>query len=355
MRAQKMLLSGILVITILASYSLSPVSYAKPIKIGFILKTMQEERYKKDKQVFTETVEKLGGTVLFDSCNNDEQMQISKVETMLSKKIDVLVIQPVNSNTAGTLVDNAYQKRTRVISYDMIIANTKHLSYFLTQDSFAVGYLQAEEAIKKGYTGNWILLRGQPNDSNAEAFSQGVIETAQKNNITIIVDKSHIGWSPELAQATVEDAIAKYGIDKISAIIANNSGLAWGALQALESKKVPAGKIFIAGSDADLRNCQAIFQGRIAADIYKAIQPLAAAAAQTAMLLAENKSIDEKSLDSCRDSLMDTFNKTFKLTTMNNGSIDIPAIITPVYLVTKETMNDTVVAGGFHREEAVKQ
>ena len=36
-------------------------------KIGFILSTMQEERYQRDKAVFEATVKKLGGEVVFAS------------------------------------------------------------------------------------------------------------------------------------------------------------------------------------------------------------------------------------------------------------------------------------------------
>ena len=50
------------------------------IKIGFILSTMQQERYKKEKKYFIKRVEELGGEVLFDESYNTASIQYQKVE-----------------------------------------------------------------------------------------------------------------------------------------------------------------------------------------------------------------------------------------------------------------------------------
>lgn len=314
-------------------------------RVGFILKTFQEERYKKDRAEFEKAVKEMGGEVLFDSCNNDEPTQISKVETMLTRGIDALVLQPVNSNTAGSLVEKAHEKGVRVISYDTIIKNID-LDYFVTQDSLAVGYLQAEEALKKAKKGKWVLLMGQPGDSNARTFSEGVIKTAIHNHVEIALKRSHEGWAPEKAQMTTEDAITQYG-SEITAIIANNSGMAWGALQALEAHKL-AGKVFLAGSDADLRNIKAVANGKQHVEIFKAIKPLAVAAAKVAMNFAKGNQVGKEEILSYQDELMKQFGKRFKLTSYDNGKVEVPAIVTPVYLVTQKNIEDTVVKSGFH-------
>ena len=38
---------------------------------------------------------------------------------------------------------------------------------------------------------------------------------------------------------------------------------------------------------------------------------------------------------------------------INNGFMDVPTIITPVVLVTKENIDSTVIAGGFFTKEQV--
>ena len=77
---------------------------AADVKIGFLLKTMQEERYQQDKAAFEAKAKELGAEVIFDSANNNEQTQLAKFENMLAKGAQVIVMQPVNSGTAGNMV-----------------------------------------------------------------------------------------------------------------------------------------------------------------------------------------------------------------------------------------------------------
>jgi D-xylose transport system substrate-binding protein len=39
---------------------------------------------------------------------------------------------------------------------------------------------------------------------------------------------------------------------------------------------------------------------------------------------------------------------------VNNGFTDVPTIITPVVLVTKENIDSTVIGGGFYTKEEVE-
>src|SRR5271156_1037428 len=103
-------------------------------KIGFILSTMQEERYQRDKQVFEDTIKKLGGEVVFASCNNNEQTQAAQVDNLLSQGIKALVLQPVNGDTATGLVKQAKADGVAVVDYDRLIRNAA-IDYYVTEDS----------------------------------------------------------------------------------------------------------------------------------------------------------------------------------------------------------------------------
>ena len=89
---------------------------AENMKIGFILKTMQEERYQTDKSLFIARAEALGAQVLFDSSRNNELTQLQQVEKMLEEGIQLLVLQPVNTGTAGNLVRLAHEKALKLLA-----------------------------------------------------------------------------------------------------------------------------------------------------------------------------------------------------------------------------------------------
>ncbi len=300
----------------------------KKVKVGFILSTMQEERYQKDKAIFEETAKKLGADVLFESCNNNEQTQAAKVENLLAQGVQALVIQPVNSEAAGTFVREAHEDHVKVVAYDRIIKNAD-LDFYVTQDSFKVGVLQAEAAVKATHQkGNYVILMGQSGHSVATEITRGNLSVLKKYpNIKVVIQQAHANWSPQEAMATVENALTKYK-NQITAVLANNSGMAHGAVQALKEQKL-LGTVFVAGADADLSAIRNVVQGHQQFEVLKAIRPLAEAAAQAAVKLALNETPRHDDL-------------------IFNGKNKVKTVNTPVYAITAENIKTQIIDTGFH-------
>lgn len=308
-------------------------SGTKPVRIGFVLATLNEERYVKDRQYFEDFAKAQGAEVEFAACDGKVDVQTAKVETMLSKKVDAIVIQPVNGETASSIVQMAKKDGVPVIAYDRIIKNAD-IDAYVTQDSFKVGVLQAEAALKatKG-KGNYILLMGEAGHSVADEITRGVLSVLEKNpDVKIVVKQNHPGWATSLALATVENALTRYKND-VAAILANNDGMALGAIQALEEQKL-SGKVFVAGADADLTAVKNLVKDKQSLTILKGIKPLAEAAVTAALQLAKKQPLTSDSLK-------------------NNGMKDVPVVNTPVSPVTKENIKAELIDSGFHTNEAI--
>lgn len=316
------------------SFLMSSMTALAGPKVGFILSTMQEERYQRDKKVFEETVKKLGGEVVFASCNNSEQTQAAQVDNLLSQGVKALVIQPVNGETAAGLVKQAKEDGVPVVGYDRLIRNAP-IDYYITEDSEKVGQLQAEAAVAaSGGKGNFVLLMGQAGHSVAEARTRGVMKVLAKYpNVKVVVKQYHHGWSPNLAMATVENALTKYKND-IQAVIANNSGMAHGAIQALSEQKL-TGKVFVAGADADLASIKDIVAGKQQFEVFISITDMAERAARVAFALAAKEPLP------IHDSEVE------------NGAGKIKTANTPVFAVTKKNLDKQIIATGFHTKKAV--
>jgi D-xylose transport system substrate-binding protein len=328
---------------VLATFAFTLVSYEEAeakVKVGFILKSMQEERYQKDKAIFTEKAESLGAKVYFASANNEEQMQLSKFENMLAKGCKVIVLQPVNTGTAGNMVKMANEEGVKVVGYDSMLVNGP-LDFMVMQDSWAVGKLQGEAMVewlkaKKGKVeGKVALIMGQPGDSNAAAMSSGALEIIEGNaGLELVAKQSHEGWSSDKAMATAENVLTKHK-NKIDVFICNNSGMARGVIAALDAQGLAdTEKVFVAGSDADIVNIQYVAQGKQTVEIWKKIAPLAEKAAEIAVKLAKGEEV-----------------KADKM--INNGLVDVPTIVTPVVPITKENLDSTIIAEGFYTKEEV--
>jgi D-xylose transport system substrate-binding protein len=325
-----------LLVTIMAFFAAGQLLAApatEKIKIGFVLSTLQEERYLKDEKYFVEEAKRLGFEPIVVSADNNAQTQTAKVENLLSKGVKALVIQPVNSNSAANLVKMAHEDKVPVVAYDRLIADAP-VDFYVTMNSYQVGVLQAEAAVKAtGGKGNFVILMGQSGHSVANEITRGNLDVLKKSpNIKVVVQKNHDQWSPSLALATTENALTQYK-NEVAAVLANNSGMANAAVQALAEQKL-AGKVFVAGADADLAAVKNIVAGRQQLDILKDIAPLAKTSAQVAFQLAKNEKPKSDS-------------------TAKSGAFDIPTVNTPVYAIDKNNLEERIFKTGFHKKTDV--
>jgi D-xylose transport system substrate-binding protein len=298
-------------------------------RVAFLLSTLQEERYKKDQSYFEDMARAKGASPFTLSADNDNARQLSQVEDALSRQAKVLVIQPTDSAAAGSYVAKAHAAGAKVIAYDRAIPGA---DYYVAHDSHRVGALQAQEAIKAtGGHGKYVLLNGQSGHSVAVEIARGYRETlapyVARGDITILVEKNHDAWSPEQALKTVEDTLSKSRGD-VQAILANNSGMARGAVQAIQAAGLGARGIFIAGADADAANVNYVCERKQSIEVLKDIKPLAEEAANIAAALVRNDPSQPAPAQ---------------------GSV-IPV---PVILVSADTVKPLLIDTGFHSATAV--
>ncbi len=320
-------------ISLIILFLVSTNLFAAEIKIGLVLSTLQEERYQKDQKYFTEEAKKLGFEPIVVSADNNAQTQAAKVENLLSRGVKALIIQPVNSDAASSLVKLAHADQVPVIAYDRMINNAP-VDFYLTMDSFQVGVLQAEAAVKAtGAKGNYYILMGQAGHSVANEITRGVESVLKKYpQVKILGKKNHDSWSSAAAMATTENILTQ-NKNKVDAILANNSGMALGAVQALSEQKL-TGKVFVAGADADLTAIKNIMSNKQQFEVLKDIEALARTSAQVAFKLAKRESITAT-------------------TETQSGQFKVKTIATPVYAITKENVEEKIFKTGFHAKSAV--
>jgi D-xylose transport system substrate-binding protein len=302
-------------------------------KVAFLLSTLQEERYQKDQKYFEEKARALGLSPFTLAADNDNAKQLSQVEDALSRGATVLVVQPTDSAAAAAYVGKVHEHGAKLVAYDRSISGKP--DFYVAHDSHAVGVIEAEEAVKAtGGKGNYVLLEGQSGHSVATEITRGYHDVLKpyldSGAIKIVVEKNHDAWSPEQALKTVEDAIAKTNGD-LSAILANNSGMARGAVQAVQAAGLGAKHVFIAGADADAANVNYVCEGKQSIEVLKDIEPLAEKAAEVAAALARGESVAGA--------------------TGGPGSTPVAAV--PVHLVTAANARSLLVDSGFHPASAL--
>lgn len=307
--------------------------------IGLSLDTLKEERWQKDRDTFTAQAESLGAKVIVQAANGDDTRQTSDINALITRGVDVIVIVAHNGSALTRAIKAANEAKIPVIAYDRLIMNS-NIALYLTFDNVKVGELQAQYILDQLPALNPIRivrLNGAPTDNNAKLFKQGqdnVLDPLIKSGkVKIIFEDWCADWKPENGKKVTNAAITRFG-HNFDALLATTDHLAAGGIQALTEEGI-AGKILVTGQDADLSACQRIMRGTQTMTIYKPLKTLATYAATVAVDIAKGGPVP-------------------KVTTLHNGSMDVPSVFKDIFAVDKNNMAATIIADGFHPADSLK-
>jgi D-xylose transport system substrate-binding protein len=295
-------------------------------KVGLLMDSYVIDRWYIDQKLFTDKVKELGGECVVEIPYGDPEEQLKLGKKLIASGVDVLVIIPTDGQKAAAIVQAAKEAKIPVIAYDRMI-NSKDLSLYISYNNLTVGKLQAQYAISKQPTGNYLIINGPAADINSLSFAKGqqmiLAPSIKSGKIKVIGDFVLSSWSELEALMKVDEFISASKV-KPDVIIAANDAIATGAIQSLPKDMV--GKVIVTGQDADKASLKNIIAGNQSMTIYKPIRPLAEQAAEAAIKLAKGEKITS--------------------TTFKNGEDAVNAILLEPIAVDKNNYKETVVKDG---------
>ena len=116
--------------------------------------------------------------LIYNNANQDASTQQSQMESALTDGADVVVLDPVDSASAASMVNLAKQQNVPVVSYDRLILDTPDVAAYVSFDNVKVGELQGSTLAKKladdgNANGPIVKINGSPTDNNAKLFGRG--------------------------------------------------------------------------------------------------------------------------------------------------------------------------------------
>jgi D-xylose transport system substrate-binding protein len=311
-------------------------------KIALLLPESKTARYEAaDRPYFTEKLkaECPDCELIYSNADQDAAKQQQQAEAAITKGAEVLVLDPVDSASAASIVTRAKQSDIPVISYDRLITNAD-VDYYISFDNVKVGELQGQslvEALGSAQGKQIVMINGAPTDNNAKLFKQGAHSVLDDSGVKIGKEYDTPDWSPDKAQQQMEQAITALGKGSIDGVYAANDGTGGGAIAAMKSNGLDPTKIPVTGQDAELAAIQRILVGEQYMTIYKAIKPEAEAAATLAVALANDQPAPSGLVNGKTD----------------NGQKQVDSVLLDPIAVTKDNVNDTVIADGFYKASEV--
>jgi D-xylose transport system substrate-binding protein len=302
-------------------------------KIALLLPETKTTRYEaEDRPAFEAKVKALCSDcqILYSNANQKADEQQNQADAALTNGAKVMVLDPVDAQSAASIVAKAKAQNVPVISYDRLLLNAD-VDYYISFDNVQVGKLQGETLVKKlkqdGKSGSIVMINGSPDDNNAKLFKQGAHSVLDSSGFKIGKEFDTPTWAPDKAQDEMDQAITALGKDGFVGVYAANDGTAGGAIAAMKGAGIQPSTRPTTGQDAELAAVQRVLTGEQYMTVYKAIRPEAEQAAELAVNLVNGNK-------SAADGLAK--DKT------NNGQKDVPSIILTPIAATKANAKETV-------------
>ncbi len=257
--------------------------------VGVSWNNYQEERWaKQDEPAMKAAIEAGGGTYVSNDAKSSAETQASNMENLISQGADVLVVLAQDGTAVIPAVQSAISQGIPVIAYDRLIEDTGVL--YLTFDNQLVGEMQAQALFDIQPSGNWVIIKGNSADANADFLRSGaekvIGDAVAAGDITIVGEDYTDNWDPANAQTTMEQFLTAANND-IQVALVQNDGMAGGAIAALEAQGL-AGQVPVSGQDGDFAALNRVALGTQTVDVWKDARELGTAAGEAAIALCGN-------------------------------------------------------------------
>ncbi len=241
---------------------------ARQIVIGLSLSTLDNPFFVSIQQGAQEAADRLGATLVIKDANNDFATQSQQIQELIDQKASVLLVNPVDSDAIGEVIQSANAAGIPVITVDRNANSGKVVSH-IASDNVAGGKIAGNylaELLSK--TGNVVELEGIPGTSAAKDRGAGFNEAmGAYSNIKIV---AHEVADFDRAKGKEVFAALLIQFPEIDGVFAHNDSMILGAIDAAQE----AGRtdIIFVGFDAVDEAVQAVESGTLSATV--AQQPI---------------------------------------------------------------------------------
>ncbi len=204
---------------------------AAPLKIGMTFQELNNPYFVTMQKALNDAAASIGATVVVTDAHHDVSKQVSDVEDMLQKKIDILLVNPTDSTGIQSAVTSAKKAGAVVVAVDAN-ANGPVDSFVGSKNSDA-GQMSCEYLAKAiGGSGEVAILDGIPVVPILERVRGCKAALAKVPGIKI-VDTQNGKQERATALSVTENMIQAH--PKLKGIFSVNDGGSMGALAAIES------------------------------------------------------------------------------------------------------------------------
>ena len=188
---------------------------------------------------------------------DDRAQQITVVEDFISRRVDGIVLAPLDDRALVRPVQDAAREGIPVVIVDSGLQGRDYVSYIAT-DNYQGGVLGARRLgeLMAG-RGKIFLIRYQEGSASTMQREAGFLDTVRKEfpGLTLLVQDQYAGATTESAYQLAENLLGRF--PDVEGIFAPNESSTFGTLRALQESGL-AGKVKFVGFDSSPKLIQAL-------------------------------------------------------------------------------------------------
>ncbi len=217
---------------------------------------------------------------------DDSAKQVSDIEDLIAKNVSVLIVNPVDSDTVSSVVQDAVNKGVKVISADRVV-NGVDIDCQIASDNVLGAELATQYIVDQVGEGAKVAeLQGTSGASAAIDRGKGFHNIA---DVSLEVVASQTADFDRTKGMTVMENMLQANGD-IKAVFAANDEMALGAMEAIAASRK---NILVVGFDATDDAISSIKDGKMGATIAQQPDLIGATSVETAIRLMNGETVEK--------------------------------------------------------------
>src|SRR5580698_9559840 len=258
------------------------------VTVGLSISTMNNPFFVALRDGAQAEAQAVGINLITVDAQNDAAKQIAGVEDLIQKKVQVILLNPTDSDAVSNVVKEATAAGVKVISLDRAV-NGAEVSSHIASDNAAGGRMAAEFLLQKlGGKGNLVELQGIPGSSAARERGEG-FESGIAGSPGVKLVAAQPADFDRAKGLTVMENIFQ-GNHNVQGVFAQNDEMALGAEKAIEAAGLHG--VAVVGFDATPDAIAAVKAGKLAATVQQKPDLIGKMGVDVAKLLIEGKPVD---------------------------------------------------------------
>ncbi len=270
-------------------------SQAPAKKVGLALSTLNNPFFVSVQQGALGAAGAAGVQVLVADGQNDNAKQADEIATFIAQKVDVILVNPTDSDAVVPSVQKANQANIPVIALDRA-ANGGKLATTIASNNVQAGQLGAQQLIAAVQPGAKVaMLIGIPGASAANDRGKGFTDSLADSSVNTkgleLVAQQSANFDRTQGLNVMQNVLTANR--DIAGVFAQNDEMALGAVQAIKAAGL-SGRVAVVGVDGEADAVAAVKSGDMYATVAQQPAEMGKLAVQAAAQLIAGQTLQPK-------------------------------------------------------------